>query len=252
MGRSLLGISLEQIFASDLPGMFRSSPNSKVELSWMPRAMTRNAQMSTKPDLVFDLWMTREAQAKLLNAHFSKESKEKEMNDLSIYSLSNGRWYAIGQESYTFLVYWKRVNSQSKEKMEIDFKILFWSTWGEADLEKIILATKNTEAGTGGSQREHWNPINVAGNPTKLQILIRVCFWPRQDLLQVQTAGRYRLFFRVDKTTWWISNFPWKQSCKTHETLLLGKIFSEDPEDPLSFLWPQKTNPGCIQKTHGW
>lgn len=91
-----VGDELREIFEADLPGMLRSESMFKVHRV-DPRAMTRMLKMYTNVVYVttFD---DKRGGSQVINAQFTKESKEKASADPSLYSLRMEDEYAIGQE----------------------------------------------------------------------------------------------------------------------------------------------------------
>lgn len=91
-----VGDQLREIFEADLPGMIRSESMFKVHRV-DPRAMTRMLKMYTNLIYVttFD---DKKGGSQVINAQFTKESKEKASADPSIYSLRMEDEYAEGQE----------------------------------------------------------------------------------------------------------------------------------------------------------
>jgi hypothetical protein len=234
-----VGDELRAIFESDLPGMFRSESKFKVNIV-DPRAMTRILKMSTNLIYVttFD---DKGASSQVVNAQFSKESKEKAMNDQSIYSLRMEDEYAIGQEVlYLFgnterelIVNLKKNGSRLQNLFEVRER---------GRLEKIILARKNTAAAA-----EAKNNIGIEINvPASYQIAKSEngFVWLRQITPSAKRAD-ISLFFHVEDYLDESQTFP-ENILKLRDSIARSYIFG-DPEDPTSFIVTEKQIPPAFR-----
>ncbi len=91
-----VGEELRSVFEADLPGMIRSESMFKVHRV-DPRAM--NTMLKRYTNLVYvTTFDDKRGGSQVINAQFSKESKEKAQADPSLYSLRMEDEYATGQE----------------------------------------------------------------------------------------------------------------------------------------------------------
>ncbi|WP_075351924.1 DUF4837 family protein [Algoriphagus marinus] len=234
-----VGDELRNIFESDLPGMFRSEAKFKVNIV-DPRAMTRMLKMSTNLIYVttFD---DKRGSSQVINSQFSKESKEKAMNDPSIYSLRMEDEYAIGQEVlYLFgnnenelITNLKKNGSRLQNLFEVRER---------GRLERIILARKNTEA-AAEAKKNIGIQINV---PASYQIAKseKGFLWLRQI---TPTANRpdISLIFHVEDYVDESQTFP-ENILKIRDSVTRFNIFG-DPEDPTSYVLTEKQIPPAFR-----
>ena len=234
-----VGEELRNIFEADLPGMFRSEAKFKVN-TVDPRAMTRMLKMSTNLIYVttFD---DKRGSSQVINSQFSKESKEKAMNDPSIYSLRMEDEYAIGQEVlYLFgnnedelITNLKKNGSRLQNLFEVRER---------GRLERIILARKNTEA-AAEAKKNIGIQINV---PASYQIAKseKGFLWLRQI---TPTANRadISLIFHVEDYVDESQTFP-ENILKVRDSVARLHIFG-DPEDPTSYVLTEKQIPPAFR-----
>lgn len=234
-----VGDELRKIFAADLPGMFRSETKFKVN-TVDPRAMTRMLKMSTNLIYVttFD---DKRSSSQAINAQFSKESKEKAMNDQNIYSLRMEDEYAIGQEVlYLFGNTEKELISNLKKngnRLQNLFEVR-----ERGRLEKIILARKNTEA-AAEAKKNIGIQINV---PASYQVAKSQdgFVWLRQITPNANRAD-ISLFFHVEDYLDESQTFP-ENILKLRDSVARANIFG-DPEDPTSFVTTEKQIPPAFR-----
>lgn len=227
-----LGDELKNIFQADLPGIIRSESRFKVN-TVDPRAMTRMLKMST--NLVYvTTFDDKGAASQVINAQFSKESKQKAMNDPEIYSLRLADEYAVGQEVlYLFGNTEEQLISnlrKNRDKLQNLFEVR-----ERGRLEKIILARKNTAA-AAEAKKNLGIQINV---PASYQIAKSEenFLWVRQI---TPTANRadISLFFYVTDYTSEKQTFP-ENILKLRDSITKEYIFG-DPEDPNSYVVTEK------------
>lgn len=227
-----LGDELKNIFEADIPGMVRSEAMFKVN-TVDPRAMNRVLKMSTNLIYVttFD---DKGAASQVINSQFSKESKEKAMNDPSIYSLRIEDEFAIGQEVlYLFGNSEAQLISNLKQnagKLQNLFEVR-----ERKRLEKAILVRKNTAAGAE-AEKNLGIKINV---PASYQIAKSEddFLWLRQP---TPTANRadISVFFYVTDYVSEEQTFP-DNILAMRDSITARHIFG-DPEDPTSFMKTEK------------
>lgn len=234
-----VGDELRAIFASDLPGMFRSETKFKVNIV-DPRAMTRMLKMSTNLIYVttFD---DKRGSSQAINAQFSKESKEKAMNDQNIYSLRMEDEYAIGQEVLYLFGNTEKELIANLKKNGNRLQNLF-EVRERGRLEKIILARKNTEA-AAEAKKNIGIQINV---PASYQIAKSQngFVWLRQITPSANRAD-ISLFFHVEDYVDESQTFP-ENILKLRDSVARANIFG-DPEDPSSFVTTEKQIPPAFR-----
>jgi hypothetical protein len=234
-----VGEELRAVFESDLPGMFRSEAKFKVN-TVDPRAMTRILKMST--NLVYvTTFDDKRGSSQAINSQFSKESKEKAMNDPSIYSLRMEDEYAIGQEVlYLFGNNEKELIANLKKnggRLQNLFEVR-----ERGRLEKIILARKNTEA-AAEAKKNVGIQINV---PASYQIAKseKGFVWLRQITPNANRAD-ISLFFHVEDYLDEAQTFP-ENILKIRDSIAKARIFG-DPEDPSSYVVTEKQIPPAFR-----
>ncbi|WP_297335145.1 DUF4837 family protein [Algoriphagus sp.] len=227
-----VGDAIRDIFESDLPGMIRSEAKFKVNRV-DPRAMTRMLRMSTNLIYVttFD---DRGAASQVINAQFSKESKEKALNDPNLYSLRVEDEYAVGQEVLYLFGNTEQQLIENLEKNGDRLENLF-EVRERGRLEKAILARKNTAANAEAEQQLGIQ-INV---PASYQIAKSEpgFLWVRQP---TPTANRadISLFFHVEDYVSEEQTFP-ENILTMRDSITRQHIFG-DPEDPTSYVVTEK------------
>jgi hypothetical protein len=234
-----VGDELRTIFESDIPGMIRSESKFKVNIV-DPRAMTRILKMSTNLIYVttFD---DKRPSSQAINAQFSKESKEKAMNDPSIYSLRMEDEYAIGQEVlYLFGNNEKELVANLKKngnRLQNLFEVR-----ERGRLERSILARKNTEA-AAEAKKNIGIQINV---PASYQIAKsgKQFLWLRQITPNANRAD-ISLIFYVEDYVNESQTFP-ENILKLRDSIARNNIFG-DPEDPTSFVTTEKQIPPAFR-----
>jgi ribosomal protein S21 len=227
-----VGDALKDIFEADLPGMVRSESKFKVN-TVDPRAMTRMLKMSTNLIYVttFD---DKGSSSQVINAQFSKESKEKALNDPSLYSLRVEDEYAVGQEVLYLFGNTEEQLVKNLKKNGDRLQNLF-EVRERGRLEKIILARKNTAA-NAEAEKNLGIQINV---PASYQVAKSVpnFLWVRQP---TPTANRadISLFFHVEDYVSEEQTFP-ENILKIRDSVARNHIFG-DPDDPTSYVVTEK------------
>ncbi|MDR7132105.1 hypothetical protein J2X69_004472 [Algoriphagus sp. 4150] len=230
-----VGIELKEIFESDIPGMIRSEAKFKVN-TVDPRAMTRMLKMSTNLIYVttFD---DKGAASQAINAQFSKESKEKAMNDPSLYSLRMEDEYAIGQE---VLYLFGNNEDQLIENLKKNRNRLqnLIEVRERGRLEKVILARKNTAAAFE-AKKNLGIEINV---PASYQVAKSEndFLWVRQITPSGNRADISLFFYETDYTSE-EQTFP-ANILKLRDAITKHHIFG-DPEDTTSYVVSEKQIP---------
>ncbi|WP_057938701.1 DUF4837 family protein [Algoriphagus resistens] len=230
-----VGKELKEIFESDIPGMIRSEAKFKVN-TVDPRAMTRMLKMST--NLIYVTTFDDKGSAsQVINAQFSKESKEKAMNDPNIYSLRMEDEYAIGQE---VLYLFGNTEDQLVENLRKNGNRIqnLFEVRERNRLEKIILARKNSAAAF--EARENLGiEINV---PASYQVAKSEdnFLWVRQITPSGNRADISLFFYETD----YISEeqtFP-TNILKLRDSITKQYIFG-DPDDSTSYVVSEKQIP---------
>lgn len=227
-----VGDAIRDIFESDLPGMVRSEAKFKVNRV-DPRAMTRMLRMSTNLIYVttFD---DRGAASQVINAQFSKESKEKALNDPNLYSLRVEDEFAVGQEVLYLFGNTEQQLIENLEKNGDRLENLF-EVRERTRLEKSILARKNTAA-NAEAEENLGIQINV---PASYQIAKSEpgFLWVRQPTPTGNRAD-ISLFFHVEDYVSEEQTFP-ENILTLRDSITRQHIFG-DPEDPTSYVVTEK------------
>ncbi|WP_026956735.1 DUF4837 family protein [Algoriphagus vanfongensis] len=234
-----VGDALKDIFEADLPGMIRSEAKFKVN-TVDPRAMTRMLKMSTNLIYVttFD---DKAASSQVINQQFSKESKEKALNDPTIYSLRVEDEYAVGQE---VLYLFGNTEEQLIKNLKANGDRLqnLFEVRERGRLEKAILARKNTAA-NAEAEKNLGIQINV---PASYQVAKSEpgFLWVRQPTPSGNRAD-ISLFFHVEDYISEEQTFP-ENILKIRDSITNKHIFG-DPEDPNSFVITEKQIPPAFR-----
>ncbi|NVJ85163.1 MAG: DUF4837 family protein [Algoriphagus sp.] len=234
-----VGDALRDIFESDLPGMIRSESKFKVN-TVDPRAMTRMLKMSTNLIYVttFD---DKGGASQVINAQFSKESKEKALNDPSIYSLRVEDEYAIGQEVLYLFGNTEEQLVENLKKNGPRIQNLF-EVRERGRLEKILLARKNTAA-NAEAEKNIGIQVNV---PASYQIAKSVpgFLWLRQPTPSGNRPD-ISLFFHVEDYVSEEQTFP-ENILTLRDSITKNHIFG-DPEVPNSYVVTEKQIPPAFR-----
>ncbi|MDF2157133.1 DUF4837 family protein [Algoriphagus sp. CAU 1675] len=227
-----LGDELRSIFEADLPGMIRSESLFKIN-TVDPRAMTRMLKMST--NLIYVTTFDDKGSAsQVINAQFSKESKEKALNDPSLYSLRVEDEFASGQE----VLYLFGNNEEQLIKNLQDNKGRLQNLFEVRErrrLEKALLARKNAAANVE-AKKNLGIEINV---PASYQVAKSQpgFLWVRQPTPNANRAD-ISLFFHVEDYVSESQTFP-ENILAIRDSVTRHHIFG-DPEDPNSFVVTEK------------
>ena len=222
-----VGEQLKEIFESDIPGMFRPEARFKVN-TVDPRAMTRILKMST--NLVYVTTFDDKGSAsQVINAQFSKESKEKAMNDPSIYSLRMEDEYAIGQE---VLYLFGNTEDQLIQNLKKN----------SGRLQNLFVARKNSAADFE-AKKNLGIEINV---PASYQVAKSEddFLWVRQITPTANRADISLFFYETDYTSE-EQTFP-ANILTLRDSITKQYIFG-DPEDPTSYVVSEKQVPPAFR-----
>ncbi len=234
-----VGEELRSIFEADLPGMFRSESMFKVHRV-DPRAMTRMLKMYTNLIYVttFD---DKSGGSQVINAQFTKESKEKASQDPTLYSLRMEDEYAVGQE----VLYLFGNNEEelianlkkNKEKLQNLFEVR-----ERGRLEKPLFARKNSAA-------EHEARTNLGIEiqaPASYQIAKSTddFLWLRSPTPTQNRPDISLFFFETDYKSE-DQTFP-ANILSLRDSIAAQHIFA-DPEDKTSFMTSEKQIPPAFR-----
>ncbi|MBC6366624.1 DUF4837 family protein [Algoriphagus sp. AK58] len=234
-----VGEELRGIFEEDLPGMFRSEPMFKVHRV-DPRAMTRMLKMYTNLIYVttFD---DKSGGSQVINAQFTKESKEKAASDPSIYSLRMEDEYAQGQEVlYLFGNNEKELIAnlrKNKDRLQNLFEVR-----ERGRLEKALLARKNAAA-----QNEARVNLGIEiAPPVSYQIAKSEpdFLWLRQPSPTERRPDISLFFYETDYLSE-EQTFP-ENILKLRDSIA-GKHIFGDPDVPESFMISEKQVPPAFR-----
>lgn len=227
-----VGDELRKIYQSDLPGMIRSE--SKFSLKRIdPSEMNRMLKTSTNIIYVttFD---DKRSSSQIINAQFSKESKEKALNDPSIFSLRMEDEFAIGQEVLYLFGNNEEELISNLQKNGDRLQNLF-EVRERKRLEKILLFRKNSEANSL-AESNLGIEINV---PASYQIAKseKNFLWVRQITPSGNRAD-ISLFFHVEDYVSEEQTFP-ENILKLRDSVARQHVFG-DPEIPESYVITEK------------
>lgn len=234
-----VGDELREIFEAELPGMLRSESMFKLHRV-DPRAMTRMLEMYT--NLVYvTTFDDKKGGSQVINAQFSKESKEKAAADPSLYSLRMEDEYAQGQEVLYLFGNTEEELIANLKKNKDRLQNLF-EVRERGRLEKPLFARRNSAAEYDAR--------------TKLGI-------------QIQAPASYQIAKSADDFLWLrsptpterrpdISVFFYKTDYISEEQTfpanilalrdsVAGKHVFADPEDPTSFMTSEKQIPPAFR-----
>jgi hypothetical protein len=234
-----VGEELRGIFEADLPGMIRSESMFKVHRV-DPRAMTRMLKMYTNLIYVttFD---DKKGGSQVINAQFTKESKEKASADPNLYSLRMEDEYAVGQEVlYLFgnteeeLIANLRKN---KDKLQNLFEVR-----ERGRLEKALFARKNSTA-----EHEARTKLGIEIQaPASYQVakITDDFLWMRSPTPTERRPDISIFFYETDYTSE-EQTFP--ANILSLRDSIAGKHIFGDPEDPTSFMTSEKQIPPAFR-----
>ncbi|WP_274669930.1 DUF4837 family protein [Algoriphagus sp. NF] len=234
-----VGDALKNIFEADMPGMIRSESKFKVN-TVDPRAMTRMLKMST--NLVYVTTFDDKGSAsQVINAQFSKESKEKALNDPSIYSLRVEDEYAVGQE-VLYLFGNNEEQLVTNLKKNSDRLQNLFEVRERGRLESIILARKNTAA-NAEAEKNLGIQINV---PASYQVAKSQpgFLWLRQPT-PTERRPDISLIFHVEDYVSEEQTFP-ENILAIRDSITRQHVFG-DPEDPTSYVVTEKQIPPAFR-----
>lgn len=234
-----VGEELRNIFEADLPGMLRSESMFKVHRV-DPRAMTRMLKMYT--NLVYvTTFDDKRGGSQVINAQFTKESKEKAAADPSLYSLRMEDEYAMGQEVlYLFgnteeeLIANLRKN---KDKLQNLFEVR-----ERGRLEKPLFARKNSAA-----EHEARTKLGIEIQaPASYQIAKTTddFLWLRSPSPTERRPDISIFFYETDYVSE-EQTFP--ANILSLRDSIAGKHVFGDPEDPNSFMTSEKQIPPAFR-----
>ncbi len=234
-----VGEELREIFQADLPGMFRSEPMFRLHRV-DPRAMTRMLKMYTNLIYVttFD---DRSGGSQVINAQFSKESKDKAAADPSLYSLRMEDEYARGQEVLYLFGNTEDELVQNLKKNGDRLQNLF-EVRERGRLEKALLARKNAAAQSIARKNlgiEINPPVSYQIAKTEEDFL-----WLRQPSPTERRPDISLFFYETDYTSE-EQTFP-ENILKLRDSVAAKHIFG-DPEDPTSFVTSEKQIPPAFR-----
>ena len=234
-----VGEELKKIFEADLPGMLRSEPMFKVHRV-DPGAMTRMLKGFTNLIYVttFD---DKSPGSQIVNAQFSKESKEKAAADPSLFSLRMEDEYAIGQE----VLYLFGNNEEeliANLKKNSDRLQNLFEVRERGRLEKALLARKNAAA-----QHEARKNLGIEINPPVSYQVAKSegdFLWLRQPSPTEKRPDISLFFFETDYKSE-EQTFP-ENILALRDSIAKQHIFG-DPENPDSFVTSEKQIPPAFR-----
>lgn len=234
-----VGDELREIFEADLPGMFRAESMFKVHRV-DPRAMTRMLKMYTNLIYVttFD---DKRGGSQVINAQFTKESKEKAAADPSLYSLRMEDEFASGQEVLYLFGNTEAELIANLKKNKDRLQNLF-EVRERGRLEKGLFSRKNSAA-------EHEARKNLGIEiqaPASYQIAKTSpdFLWLRSPTPTERRPDISIFFYETDYTSE-EQTFP--ANILILRDSIAGKHIFGDPDDPTSFVVSEKQIPPAFR-----
>ena len=234
-----VGDELREIFEADLPGMFRAESMFKVHRV-DPRAMTRMLKMYTNLIYVttFD---DKRGGSQMINAQFTKESKEKAAADPSLYSLRMEDEFASGQEVLYLFGNTEAELIANLKKNKDRLQNLF-EVRERGRLEKGLFSRKNSAA-------EHEARKNLGIEiqaPASYQIAKTSpdFLWLRSPTPTERRPDISIFFYETDYTSE-EQTFP--ANILILRDSIAGKHIFGDPDDPTSFVVSEKQIPPAFR-----
>ena len=234
-----VGEELREIFEADLPGMLRSESMFKVHRV-DPRAMTRMLKMYTNLIYVttFD---DKSGGSQVINAQFTKESKDKAAADPGLYSLRMEDEYATGQEVLYLFGHTEEELVANLRKNKDRLQNLF-EVRERGRLEKALFARKNSTA-------EHYAKANLGIEiqaPASYQIAKSTpdFLWLRSPT-PTESRPDINIFFYETDYTSEEQTFP--ANILSLRDSIAGRDIFGDPEDPTSFVTSEKQIPPAFR-----
>lgn len=227
-----VGDQLREIFQEDLPGMIRSEAMFNVHRV-DPRALTRMLKMST--NLVYvTTFDDKSGGSQVINAQFTKESKDKAEANSELYTLRMEDEFARGQEVLYLFGNNEEELVANLKKNKGKIQNLF-QVRERGRLEKGLLARKNSAA-TVEARKSLGIEINV---PASYQIAKtdESFLWLRQPTPNANRADISLFFYEEDYVTE-EQTFP-ENILKLRDSVARNHIFG-DPEDLNSFVVTEK------------
>lgn len=234
-----VGDELREIFEADLPGMLRSETMFKVHRV-DPRAMTRMLKMYT--NLVYvTTFDDKKGGSQVINAQFSKESKEKAAADPSLYSLRMEDEFAAGQEVLYLFGNTEEELIANLKKNKDRLQNLF-EVRERGRLEKPLFARKNSAA-----EHEARTKLGIEIQaPASYQIAktSEDFLWLRSPSPTDRRPDISIFFFETDYTSE-EQTFP-ANILALRDSIAAEHVFG-DPEDPSSFMTSEKQIPPAFR-----
>ena len=234
-----VGDELREIFEADLPGMLRSETMFKIHRV-DPRAMTRMLKSFT--NLVYvTTFDDKSGGSQVINAQFSKESKEKAAADPSLFSLRMEDEYAIGQEVLYLFGNTEEELIANLKKNRDRLQNLF-EVRERGRLEKGLLARKNASA-----QHEARENLQIEITPPVSYQIAKSeedFLWLRQPSPTERRPDISLFFFETEYESE-EQTFP-ENILALRDSIAKQHIFG-DPEDPTSFVTSEKQIPPAFR-----
>lgn len=227
-----VGDELRKIYQSDLPGMIRSEAKFKVTQIEPPEM---NRMLKTSTNIIYvTTFDDKRSSSQVINAQFSKESKEKALNDPSIFSLRMEDEFAVGQEILYLFGNTEGELIANLQKNGDRLQNLF-EVRERKRLEKSLLSRKNDEANSL-AESNLGIEINV---PASYQIAKseKNFLWVRQ-ITPTGNRADISLFFYVEDYVSEEQTFP-ENILKLRDSVARHHIFG-DPEIPESYVLTEK------------
>jgi hypothetical protein len=234
-----VGEELREIFQADLPGMLRSESMFKV-VRVDPRAM--NSMLKRYTNLIYvTTFDDKSGGSQVINAQFTKESKEKAAADPNLYSLRMEDEFAKGQE----VLYLFGNNEQELIKnlrKNADRLQNLFEVRERGRLEKVLLVRKNTAAA-----HEAKNNLGIQINvPASYQIAKteKGFLWLRQPTPTERRPDISLFFYETDYVSE-EQTFP-ENILNLRDSITKAHIFG-DPEDINSYVKTEKQIPPAFR-----
>jgi hypothetical protein len=232
-----VGQALRDVFEGSIPGLIRDEnfyDLRKVD----PRAMNKVLKMSTNIIYVttFD---DKKGGSQVINAMFTKESKEKAAADPSLFMLRNSDEFALDQEVIYLFGNNEAELIQNLKENKRHLQNLF-QVRERNRMQKVILARKSSEANMAGQQ------IGLQLNvPASYQIAKSAdnFLWLRQPTISTARPDISLFFYSTDYTSE-LQTFP-DSIIALRERITRQHIYG-NPDNRNSFLITERLDPSPV------
>jgi hypothetical protein len=232
-----VGQAVREVFEGSIPGLIRDENFYDIRRV-DPRAMNKVLKLSTNIIYVttFD---DKKGGSQMINAMFTKESKDKAAADPSLYLLRNSDEFALDQEvMYLFgnneeeLI---RNLKENKRQLQNLFQVRERNR-----MKKVILARKSSEANAAGQQLGLHLSVPASYQIAKTE---QNFLWLRQPTISTSRPDISLFFYSMDYTSE-LQTFP-DSIIALRERITKQHIYG-DPDNRNSFLVTERVDPSPV------